>query len=174
MADIQNNKRTSKKTEIDFGVINDSSDGGNLYIVCLWPGSGYFLSSMLVWADDEYDALENAACWCADNKPGYVISMEDTERLCEDLLADKIRDNPSKYFMLEDEKFDCMSNSELCNHLKLEHPKLYRDEMNSVTESEEFNETCLTLGCGISIYAQEYRVYEVEPEDFKDIIYEEA
>lgn len=45
MTDIQNNKRTSKNTEIDFGVINDSSDGGNLYIVCLWPGYGYFLSS---------------------------------------------------------------------------------------------------------------------------------
>ena len=172
MTNIQNNKRTSKNTEIDFGVINDSSDGCNLYIVCLWPGCGYFLSSMLVWANDENDALENAACWCADNKPGYIISIEDIELICEDLLADKIRENPSKYFMLENEKLESMSISELCNHLKSEHPKLYRDEMNSIMESEEFTETCLILGCGIAIHAEEYRVYKVDPEDFEDVIYE--
>lgn len=172
MTSIQNNKRTSKNTEIDFGVINDSSDGCNLYIVCLWPGCGYFLSSMLVWANDENDALENAACWCADNKPGYIISREDVERLCEDILADRIRDNPRKYFMSENENLKSMSISELCNQLKSEHPKLYRDEMNSVIDSEEFQETCLTLGCGISIYAQGYSVYKVEPQDFEDIIYQ--
>lgn len=158
--------------EPDHGCINDSSDGSNLYLVGLWPGAGYRLSTMLVWAGAEWEALDIAAWWARENAPGLVASEEQVTELKEELLAELLRDDPEKYLDEVPEDIDDLTDSDLCGLLRKQNADLFYDTMYEVEESQEFQETYMYHDGGVYTWAQEGMCREVNPDDYADIIYD--
>ena len=155
----------------DYGCINDSSDGSFLFIVGLWPGCGYNLSTMLVWAGDEWEAFDIAAWWASSNAPGLVVSEKQADEFKEELVASRILEDPGRFFSNIPEDIEDLSPSDLCKCLLEQNADLFYDILYQVEESQEFLETFMPHDCGVYTYAQEGMCHKVDPEDFPEETY---
>lgn len=156
----------------DYGCINDSSDGSNLYLVGLWPGAGYQLYTMLVWAPWEGEALDIAADWCSENAPGLTVPQDEVAKIREEILAGWVRDEPDKYFDIIPKNLENLNDQEICELLEKENADLFYDEMYRTEDTELFTDICRYHDGGIYTWAQEGSIREVDPDDYEDVIYD--
>lgn len=157
----------------DYGCINDSSDGSKLYLVGLWPGAGYQLYTMLVWAPWEGEALDIAADWCSENAPGLTVPKDEVAKIREEILAGWVRDEPEKYFDIIPKNLENLNDQEICELLVKEDADLFYDEMYRTEETELFTDICRYHDGGIYTWAQEGSIREVDPDDYEEFIPDE-
>lgn len=72
--------------EDDVNWVNDENDGNKVYLVGLWPGSGYLLVHYGVYSfRGEQEALEKVVAWVEENQPD-MLADEDYDNAVKDLV----------------------------------------------------------------------------------------
>lgn len=152
----------------DFGVINSSSDGSRLFLVTLAHKARRDYSTMLVWADEDYEALDIAAYWCDDNAPEVLADDYEVSLFITGLVAIYLRTN----VLEEDELKEThdMSDSELLDWAEANMPDLYYDVYHEVEDTNDFREVYNVHDNGIYTYAKGSSVVEVDPDDYEDVL----
>ena len=155
----------------DFGVINSSSDGSRLFLVTLAHKAQRDYSTMLVWADEDYEALDIAAYWCDDNAPEVLADDYEVSLFITDLVAIYLRTG----VLEEDELKETqdMSDSELLDWAEANMPDLYYDLYHDVEDTNDFREVYNVHDNGIYTHAEGTSVVEVDPDDYEDVLYDE-
>lgn len=152
----------------DFGVINSSSDGSRLFLVTLAHKAQRDYSTMLVWADEDYEALDIAAYWCDDNAPEVLADDYEVSCFITDLVAEYLRNE-----VLGDEELEevqGMTPLELCDWAEANMPDLYYDVYHEVEDTNDFREVYNVHDNGIYTYAKGSSVVEVDPDDYEDVL----
>lgn len=154
----------------DFGVINSSSDGSSLFLVTLADKAQRNYSTMLVWADEDYEALDIAAYWCADNAPDVLADDLKVERFLESLVAEYLRNKVLEVDEIEETQD--MSDGELCDWAEENMSDLYYDIRHEMEDTNAFRDVYNVHDYGIYTYAAGTSVVEVDPDDYEDVLYD--
>ena len=74
---------------MEWGVVNTSQDGRDIYKVGLWWGSGYVLDIYLAWANSDEEALNYVVAYITNHHPEDI---ETTDRYAEETIQDIMKE----------------------------------------------------------------------------------
>lgn len=75
---------------MEWGVVNTSQDGRDIYKIGLWWGSGYSLDIYLAWADSDEEALNYVVAYITNNNPKDIESSDrDAEYTIQEIMKEK-------------------------------------------------------------------------------------
>lgn len=159
----------AKYKEITFGCINDSSDGSKLFVVGLWPGYGYFLSTALVWANDASEAIDIMADWASRNAKGLTISDKSVQETREDILVDLAREGKFDLGVSVEELED-MDSDDIIKLAKNKGEDAYFDMLIRCEEEPQYYESIYPCDSGLYVQAENLLVDEVNPDDYAEYL----